>query len=336
MGKVLENQGSLEYAGKRVAYTTTRGDKLQLEYFPPRDKPICHINGQKLDYDTWKLFDSPYVWADVGARILHVSDGKQGFKVDFTKDLPEYTPLDGVEHSTQPPVSQAGAEAAKAAMMRAQAGLGTPSGAAARRLFTRIAVLLLGLPLLWARGAQAADEVTLMFDPADRARPNIEKLQRAFNRRNPDVRFRIIWSNISPKMHLLTAADALPDLIPLPDFSLVLYHEQFLDLGPYLARTPHDRAQVYPQVAESLPLRGQAEDAAHVLQRAAALLPPGPVSQGGRPVPGSHLDLGHVPRGGQKTDHAPARRQGAGLRHQRRAWDGGSSGGAGAGRRAAT
>lgn len=110
MTGILKNEASLKHAGRTVTYTTTQGDALRLEYFPPRDKPVCHVNGKQLDYERWPLFDSPYVWAQVGARVLHVSDGRAGFKIDFTGDLPVYAPLNGEKHTTHLPVAAGGVE----------------------------------------------------------------------------------------------------------------------------------------------------------------------------------------------------------------------------------
>lgn len=93
-----------------------------------------------------------------------------------------------------------------------------------------------------------ADEVTLMLNPADRARPTWQRLSEEFNRTHAGIRFRIIWSDVDAKMHLLAAADALPDLLILPDFQLVKYHSLLADLGPFVDSLPEVRGQIYPSL----------------------------------------------------------------------------------------
>ncbi len=84
-----------------------------------------------------------------------------------------------------------------------------------------------------------------MLNPFDPARATWQSLQDEFNRTHPDIRFRLIWSDISEatgKMSLLVAAKAFPDLVMLPDFQLVKYHDILVDLDGSLG--PMD--QVYP------------------------------------------------------------------------------------------
>lgn len=112
-------------------------------------------------------------------------------------------------------------------------------------------VMLLGPSIASAAG------VTVMIDPSTREREVYERLAESFNAANPDIRFRIIWTNLSDKMHLLTAADALPDLIPLPDFTLVNYEHSFLDLDPFLSRDPAKTEQIFPQLLSACRYEGR-------------------------------------------------------------------------------
>ena len=41
-----------------------------------------------LDTTTWAIYDNPYIYSKDGT--LTVNDGKEGFTVDFTGDLPVY------------------------------------------------------------------------------------------------------------------------------------------------------------------------------------------------------------------------------------------------------
>ncbi len=105
--------------------------------------------------------------------------------------------------------------------------------------------------------AGPAVEVTMMIPPNDRARPVWQKLSDEFNRRHPHIRFRIIWSDISQKISLLTSAGALPDLVTIPDFQLATYHSVFLDLGPFLAAQPDIQDAYFPSLLKVCEYEGK-------------------------------------------------------------------------------
>ncbi len=48
------------------------------------------IDGERVSFDDWGVYDSPYVQQSGG--VLKVNDGRNGFVVDFTGDLPVYKP----------------------------------------------------------------------------------------------------------------------------------------------------------------------------------------------------------------------------------------------------
>lgn len=54
-----------------VKFTTLRGKSLLLSYGKP---PV--VNGRKVDYKTWKLFESPYLNAELNSRRLILTHGK--------------------------------------------------------------------------------------------------------------------------------------------------------------------------------------------------------------------------------------------------------------------
>ncbi|CAN5820809.1 hypothetical protein BH09VER1_BH09VER1_47060 [soil metagenome] len=114
----------------------------------------------------------------------------------------------------------------------------------------RTGCLLVFTVLFFVLQAMAASptEVTMMLPPNDRARPVWQKLSEEFNRTHSDVRFRIIWSDISQKIHLLTAAESLPDLVQFPDFRLATYHSILLDLGPFLETQSEAEQQYFPSL----------------------------------------------------------------------------------------
>jgi multiple sugar transport system permease protein len=106
-----------------------------------------------------------------------------------------------------------------------------------------------------ALGAEIT-EVTLMIPPSDPVRPAWQKLSDEFNQTHPNIRFRILWSDLTPKLNLLTVAGALPDLILPVDFNLVVIHDKLLDLDGFLDQFPEDKAQYYPTLLQSCRYHG--------------------------------------------------------------------------------
>jgi len=117
--------------------------------------------------------------------------------------------------------------------------------------------LTVTLSLLRVTPARGAVEVTTMISPSDPARQVYQELETEFNRTHPAIHFRIIWSDISEKMHLLAAARALPDLVTLPDFALVNYGQELLDLDTNLAGEPELARQLYPQLLDACRYRSR-------------------------------------------------------------------------------
>jgi len=99
-------------------------------------------------------------------------------------------------------------------------------------------------------------EVTLMLPPNDLARPAWEQLNEDFNRTHDNIKLRILWSDPVPKMNLLTVAGALPDLLEPVDFSLVLYHDDFIDMDTVFNELP-GHEQYYPTLVESCKFEGK-------------------------------------------------------------------------------
>jgi multiple sugar transport system permease protein len=119
-------------------------------------------------------------------------------------------------------------------------------------LLMRLAVLLgvlIGLCPLTAPAS--VTEVTFMVDPVDLSRPAWQALSDEFNATHSDIRFRIFWSNLQPKLNLLSVAGALPDLVSTADFKLVLIHDNLIDLDDFLKQMPESAAQYYPQLVDS-------------------------------------------------------------------------------------
>jgi hypothetical protein len=70
-----------------VTYVNLRGTAIQAKY-TGNGRADTQVNGKPLDFATWSIYDSPYLTHKDG--VLTVNDGKAGFVVDFTGDLPVY------------------------------------------------------------------------------------------------------------------------------------------------------------------------------------------------------------------------------------------------------
>jgi|GEM_PF-17952 len=99
-------------------------------------------------------------------------------------------------------------------------------------------------------------EVTFMVSPADTVRPTWQKLSNEFNRSHPNIRFRILWSDIRPKLNLLTVAGALPDLIALADINLIALHGKLIDLDPYFNSLADEKIPYYPSLLQNCRYEG--------------------------------------------------------------------------------
>jgi len=75
-------------ANTRVAYLSTRGHRLDVRHTEKGWLPDARVNGVKLDFDAWPTGEGPYV--SCRDMVLDVNDGRDGFRVDWTADLPTY------------------------------------------------------------------------------------------------------------------------------------------------------------------------------------------------------------------------------------------------------
>ena len=76
-------------AHTRVAYVSTRGHKLDIRHTAKGWLPDASVNGVQLDFDAWPTGASPYL--SCRDMVLDVNDGREGFRVDWTADLPSYS-----------------------------------------------------------------------------------------------------------------------------------------------------------------------------------------------------------------------------------------------------
>ncbi len=70
-------------------YRSTRGHELTVAFADGTWLPDATVNGVALDFERWPTCESPYL--TVRDRVLDANDGREGFTIDFTGDLPEYT-----------------------------------------------------------------------------------------------------------------------------------------------------------------------------------------------------------------------------------------------------
>ncbi len=74
-----------------VSFVTPDGRDTRVSYQEGKDRPAVAIDGTVVDYDQWDaVYAGPYVKQDDG--VLRVTDGKDGFIVDFTGEKPVYKP----------------------------------------------------------------------------------------------------------------------------------------------------------------------------------------------------------------------------------------------------
>jgi multiple sugar transport system permease protein len=117
--------------------------------------------------------------------------------------------------------------------------------------------------IFFAHAAYGADpagtkpvEITMMLSPNDTARPVWQQVCDEFNRSHPKIRLRILWSDLPPKINLLSVAGALPDLIPIVDFLLIQEHSKLLDLNDLMDEDPQTKAQFYPSLLAASTYQG--------------------------------------------------------------------------------
>ncbi len=118
-------------------------------------------------------------------------------------------------------------------------------------------LIFLGIFLFGGPLRAEVTEITYMVSPADPVRPAWQKLSDEFNQTHPDIRFRILWSDLGPKLNLLTVAGALPDLIDTADFNLVVIHDKLINLDDFLSQQPDIKAQYYPKLLQSCQFEGE-------------------------------------------------------------------------------
>ncbi|MGC9454086.1 MAG: hypothetical protein ACP5HU_04405 [Phycisphaerae bacterium] len=90
------------FADEQAVTVNDAGKVLTVRFNPAEDSdrhgnrpPHVSIDGEEVTFGDWAVYDGPYVQQDDG--VLRVNDGRDGFEIDFTGDLPVYRPYDPTE-----------------------------------------------------------------------------------------------------------------------------------------------------------------------------------------------------------------------------------------------
>ncbi|HEX9972635.1 MAG TPA: hypothetical protein VGD14_11250, partial [bacterium] len=62
----------------QVSFTTLNGDVMEFTY-----DETPKLNGAPVDYESWKLFDGPFLYAEKGSRMLEMRYGPMHRLLDF-------------------------------------------------------------------------------------------------------------------------------------------------------------------------------------------------------------------------------------------------------------
>jgi hypothetical protein len=73
-----------------VGFRAFDGRAVRMRYREGERRAAVSVDGKDVGFDGWPVYDGPYVRQAGG--VLAVNDGREGFVVDFTGDLPKYAP----------------------------------------------------------------------------------------------------------------------------------------------------------------------------------------------------------------------------------------------------
>jgi hypothetical protein len=79
-----------------ATYTSLQGNKIEMQYHNTGLRAAGKINGRTIDYEKWAnggVYQSPYIVVKNG--ILRISNGKEGYAIDFRKDEPRFSQFTG-------------------------------------------------------------------------------------------------------------------------------------------------------------------------------------------------------------------------------------------------
>lgn len=87
-------------SGRCVQYESSRGHRIDLTHNSDGWLPKVAVNGVPLRFEQWPACESPYLTCR--GRVLDVNDGREGFRVDWTDEVPVYTYYDIAEGVKRP------------------------------------------------------------------------------------------------------------------------------------------------------------------------------------------------------------------------------------------
>lgn len=77
----------------KLTFTSLEGKRITLKYNMRQDHGDVWINGEAVDFSDWEIYEGPVLRQYNNS--LHVSDGVNGFEIDFSGDLPVYRDVRG-------------------------------------------------------------------------------------------------------------------------------------------------------------------------------------------------------------------------------------------------
>ncbi|MFW6062216.1 MAG: hypothetical protein ACOC93_05350 [Planctomycetota bacterium] len=85
------NDSQSAQAGK-LEYTSVTGQQIAVQYQPDQSHAEVSIDGEQVSFADWPVYGGPIVTCEDG--VLSVTDGEDGFVVDFSGEMPIYKPYE--------------------------------------------------------------------------------------------------------------------------------------------------------------------------------------------------------------------------------------------------
>ncbi len=77
----------------KLTFTSLAGKRITLQYNQRQNHGDVWIDGEAVDFSDWEIYEGPVLRQYNNS--LHVSDGVNGFEIDFSGDLPVYRDVRG-------------------------------------------------------------------------------------------------------------------------------------------------------------------------------------------------------------------------------------------------
>ena len=79
--QIKKNKLEVDLKNLNVKYTNSRGDKLDFTHGKKRI-----LNGKKIDFEKWPLFDGPFIYSKMGSKIVEIKYGEEKVMLDFNNN----------------------------------------------------------------------------------------------------------------------------------------------------------------------------------------------------------------------------------------------------------